>query len=49
MAVEKGAAVTKILGCGVEHRDVRPPNVLWNPESDQIGFDWALAAPVIET
>jgi hypothetical protein len=30
--VEKNAAVTKILSCGVEHRDVRPPNVLWNPE-----------------
>jgi serine/threonine protein kinase len=21
-----------MLDCGVEHRDVRPPNVLWNPE-----------------
>jgi hypothetical protein len=23
---------TKLLGRGVEHRDVRRPNVLWNPE-----------------
>jgi hypothetical protein len=29
LAVE---AVTKMRDCGVEHRDVRPPNVLWNPE-----------------
>jgi len=32
LAVETSAAVTKILDYGVEHRDVRPPNVLWNPE-----------------
>jgi hypothetical protein len=32
LAVETSVAVTKILGCGVEHRDVRPPNVLWNPQ-----------------
>ena len=30
MAVEISRAVTKILGCGVEHRDMRPPNMLWN-------------------
>jgi len=32
LASETSGAVTKLLGCGVEHRDVRPPNVLWNPE-----------------
>ncbi|KAH8751831.1 hypothetical protein BGZ57DRAFT_934347 [Hyaloscypha finlandica] len=32
LATETSAVVTKILDCGVEHRDVRPPNVLWNPE-----------------
>jgi hypothetical protein len=32
LAVETSMAVTKMLSCGVEHRDVRPPNVLWNPE-----------------
>jgi serine/threonine protein kinase len=32
LAAETSRAVIKILDCGVEHRDVRPPNVLWNPE-----------------
>jgi len=32
LAVETSRAVTNMLGCGVEHRDIRPPNVLWNPE-----------------
>ena len=32
LAAETSWAVTKLLGCGVEHRDVRPPNVLWNSE-----------------
>lgn len=32
LAAETSRAVTKILTCGVEHRDVRPQNVLWNPE-----------------
>jgi hypothetical protein len=32
LAAETSGAVTKLLGYGVEHRDVRPPNVLWNPE-----------------
>jgi hypothetical protein len=32
LTVETSRAVTQILGYGVEHRDVRPPNVLWNPE-----------------
>jgi hypothetical protein len=32
LAVETRGAVTKMLDCGVEHHDVRPPNVLWNPE-----------------
>jgi hypothetical protein len=32
LAVETSGAVTKMLSCGVEHCDVRPPNVLWNPE-----------------
>ncbi|KAF4628437.1 hypothetical protein G7Y89_g9718 [Cudoniella acicularis] len=31
-AGETSAAVTKISDYEVEHRDVRPPNVLWNPE-----------------
>ena len=30
LAVETTGAVTKMLDCGVEHRDVRPSNVLWN-------------------
>jgi serine/threonine protein kinase len=29
-------AVTKLLNCGVKHRDVRPPNVLWNPEARNV-------------
>jgi hypothetical protein len=32
LAVETSRAVTKMLDSGVEHRDVRPPTVLWNPE-----------------
>jgi serine/threonine protein kinase len=36
LAVETSVAVTKILSCGVEHRDIRPPNVLWNPESRNV-------------
>jgi len=28
LAAETSGAITKILDCGVEHRDVRPPNVL---------------------
>jgi len=32
LAAETSRAVTKMLDCGVEHRDVRPQNVLWNPE-----------------
>jgi hypothetical protein len=32
LAVETSGAVTKMLDCGVKHGDVRPPNVLWNPE-----------------
>jgi hypothetical protein len=32
LAAETSRAVTKMLDCGVEHRDVRPPNLLWNPE-----------------
>jgi hypothetical protein len=36
LAAETSAAVTKILDCGVEHRDVRPPNVLWNPEIENV-------------
>ncbi|TAQ86187.1 hypothetical protein B7494_g5489 [Chlorociboria aeruginascens] len=30
--VETNRAVTKLRQCGVEHGDVRLPNVLWNPE-----------------
>jgi aminoglycoside/choline kinase family phosphotransferase len=29
---ETNGAVRKMLSCGVEHRDIRPPNVLWNLE-----------------
>lgn len=36
LVVETNLAVTKLLGCGVEHGDVRPPNVLWNPESKKV-------------
>ena len=32
LAAETSRAVAMMLDCGVEHRDVRPPNVLWNPE-----------------
>ena len=32
LATETSEAVAKMLDCEVEHRDVRPPNVLWNPE-----------------
>ncbi|KAH7379980.1 hypothetical protein BKA64DRAFT_585035, partial [Cadophora sp. MPI-SDFR-AT-0126] len=33
LAVETSGAVTHMLGYRVEHRDVRPPNVLWNLET----------------
>jgi hypothetical protein len=36
LAVETSGAVTQMLGYGVEHRDVRPPNVLWNPETRNV-------------
>ena len=36
LAAETSGAVTKLLSCGVEHRDVRPPNVLWNPETSNV-------------
>jgi hypothetical protein len=36
LAAETSGAVTKILDCGVEYRDVRPPNVLWNPEISNV-------------
>lgn len=32
LAGEMSRAVTKMLDCGVYHRDSGPPNVLWNPE-----------------
>jgi Ser/Thr protein kinase RdoA (MazF antagonist) len=32
LAVETSRTVTKMLDCGMEHLDVRPRNVLWNPE-----------------
>ena len=32
LAAETSGAVTKMLDYGVEHRDVRPPNMLWNSE-----------------
>jgi hypothetical protein len=36
LAVETSVAVTKILSCGMEYRDIRLPNILWNPESRNI-------------
>ncbi|KAH6719535.1 hypothetical protein BKA61DRAFT_571536 [Leptodontidium sp. MPI-SDFR-AT-0119] len=36
LAAETSGAVTKLLSCGVEHRDVRPSNVLWNPETSNV-------------
>ncbi|CZT13612.1 uncharacterized protein RAG0_17113 [Rhynchosporium agropyri] len=36
LAEETNVAVTKLLSCGVEHRDIRPPNVLWNPETGHL-------------
>jgi hypothetical protein len=33
---ETTCAVTKLRWHGVEHHDVRPPNVLWNPEGGYI-------------
>jgi serine/threonine protein kinase len=36
LAVETSGVVTKMLGCGVEHRDVRPPNVLWNTKGRKV-------------
>ena len=35
-AVETYHAVTKLRCHGVEHRDVRWPNVLWNPERRKV-------------
>jgi len=32
LAAETSGAVAKMLNRGVEHRDIRPPNVLWNTE-----------------
>jgi hypothetical protein len=34
--VETNWAVAKLRDCGVEHGDVRPPNVLWNPETRNV-------------
>ena len=36
LAAETTGVVTKMLDCGVEHRDVRPPNVLWNTEGRKV-------------
>ncbi|CZT07739.1 uncharacterized protein RCO7_11231 [Rhynchosporium graminicola] len=36
LAAETSMAVTKLLDYGVEHCDVRPPNVLWNPETRNV-------------
>ncbi|CAG8977997.1 hypothetical protein HYALB_00000666 [Hymenoscyphus albidus] len=36
LAAETNGAVAKMLDCGVEHRDVRPPNVLWNSEGQKV-------------
>jgi hypothetical protein len=43
LAGETRGAVTKMLDCGVEHRDVRLPNVLWNPESEMWCWSTAIA------
>jgi hypothetical protein len=32
LTAETNGAVIKMLSCGVEYRNRRPPNVLWNPE-----------------
>jgi hypothetical protein len=32
LAMETRGAITKMLDYGVEHYNIRPPNVLWNPE-----------------
>jgi len=32
LAAETSGVVIKMLDCGVEHRNIWPPNVLWNPE-----------------
>jgi hypothetical protein len=34
--VEAARAATKLRDYGVEHRDVRPPNVLWNSENRSV-------------
>lgn len=36
MVEETTRAVTKLRNHGVEHGDVRPPNVLWNPEGRKV-------------
>ena len=36
LATETSRAVTELLNCRVKHRDVRPPNVLWNPETRNV-------------
>jgi hypothetical protein len=36
LAAETTGVVTKMLDYGVEHRDVRPPNVLWNTEGRKV-------------
>ena len=38
LAVETRRAVKKMLGYGVEHCDVRPPNVLWNPKTRNVAL-----------
>jgi hypothetical protein len=36
LAIEISRAVIKILDCGVEYCNVRPPNVLCNPENTNV-------------
>jgi hypothetical protein len=36
LAAETTGVVTKMLDRGVEHRDVRPPNVLWNTKRRKV-------------
>jgi hypothetical protein len=36
LAMETSRVVTKMLGCGVEHRNVQPLNVLWNTKGRKV-------------
>ena len=36
LTMETNRVVTKMLSYGVEYRDIRPPNVLWNPKTSNV-------------